>query len=200
MSSRISIQQYISPSEPVGAQVGDEWYDSVRGILYKRTLIRGTIGWANTGVSLSDDTTTNSSLFYPIMAQVSASGAYAPSTVSSTKLNFNPSTGTLNATNLNSLSDVNAKEQIHTIESALDKTLALRGVEYILKETKQHQIGVIAQEIEQIIPQVVSTSTDGRKSVSYGNIVGLLIEAIKEQQDQIKELKQTINTLVHKDH
>jgi diacylglycerol kinase family enzyme len=90
------------------------------------------------------------------------------------------------------LSDVNAKKDIHTIEGALEKTLALRGVDYVLKETQQKQVGVIAQEVEQILPEVVSTSSDGTKSVSYGNIVGLLIEAIKEQQKQIDELKKLL--------
>ena len=55
-------------------------------------------------------------------------------------------------------------------------------------ETEQ-KIGVIAQEIEQVLPQVVAEDDNGMKSVAYGNIVGVLIEAIKEQQKQIDELK-----------
>ena len=54
-------------------------------------------------------------------------------------------------------------------------------------------VGVIAQEIEKILPEVVSTNDRGLKTVSYGNIVGVLIEAIKEQQVRIEELERKIN-------
>ena len=77
------------------------------------------------------------------------------------------------------------KSDIKTIDNALDKVMNMRGVSF----TKQAEkgIGVIAQEVEKIIPEVV---TDGEyKSVAYGNMVGVLIEAIKEQQKQIDELK-----------
>lgn len=165
------------------------------------TYLRGDRTWATvfTGATLSDDTTTNSDAYYLAMS-TSASGSWTSAYVSSTKLYFNPSTGQLSATNFNSLSDINAKEQIATINNALEKVLALRGVEYVLKDTKQKQIGVIAQEVEQVIPEVVSTSNNGIKSVSYGNVVGLLIEAIKEQQTQIDQMRQTINMLLEKDN
>jgi hypothetical protein len=92
-------------------------------------------------------------------------------------------------------SDIRLKENIHTIENALDKVSALRGVSFDFKETKQKQIGVIAQEVEKIIPEVVGENPDGYKGVQYENIVGLLIEAIKEQQKQIDELKEKINEI-----
>jgi hypothetical protein len=92
-------------------------------------------------------------------------------------------------------SDVNFKTNINTIGNALNKVNALRGVSYnrIDTETDKLKIGVIAQEIEEILPEVVSTDKDGVKSVAYGNIVGLLIEAIKEQQVQIDELKKQLS-------
>ncbi len=92
-------------------------------------------------------------------------------------------------------SDERLKENIHTIENALDKVSALRGVSFDFKENKQPQIGVIAQEVEKIIPEVVGENPDGYKGVQYGNIVGLLIEAIKEQQKQIEELKEKVNEI-----
>ena len=88
-------------------------------------------------------------------------------------------------------SDEKLKENIKTIENALEKTLNLRGVEYDRKESGEHQIGVIAQEVEKIIPEVVYEN-DGTKSVAYGNLIGLLIEAIKEQQNEIDELKKRL--------
>jgi len=86
---------------------------------------------------------------------------------------------------ITAFSDERLKTDIETIDNALDKVMNMRGVSY----TKQAEkgIGVIAQEIEKVLPEVV---TDGEyKSVAYGNIVGVLIEAIKEQQKQIDELK-----------
>ena len=95
-------------------------------------------------------------------------------------------TGTITASgDITAFSDERLKSDIETIDNALDKVMNMRGVSY----TKQAEkgIGVIAQEIEKVLPEVV---TDGEyKSVAYGNIVGVLIEAIKEQQKQIDELK-----------
>jgi hypothetical protein len=90
-------------------------------------------------------------------------------------------------------SDVRVKENIFTIDNALDKVLSLRGVEYNKIGETDKSIGVIAQEVEKIIPQVVRDDEEGMKSVAYGNMVGLLIEAIKEQQKQIDELKAIIS-------
>jgi hypothetical protein len=89
-------------------------------------------------------------------------------------------------------SDERLKTDIKTIEQALDKTLLLRGVEYKRFETEPDitKLGLIAQEVELIVPEVVRTSEeDGLKSIEYQNLVGLLIEAIKDQQKQINELK-----------
>ena len=88
-------------------------------------------------------------------------------------------------------SDERIKTNIKTIENAFDKTLLLRGVEYndIRIEPEKTKIGLIAQEVELIIPEVVTTGDDGMKSIAYQNLVGLLVEAIKEQQKQINDLK-----------
>ena len=93
-------------------------------------------------------------------------------------------------------SDIKLKKNIKTIENALDKVLNLRGVEFDRIDSNEHQIGVIAQEIEKIIPEVVhySKETD-TKSVAYGNITAVLIEAIKEQQQTINSLRTEIEEL-----
>ena len=88
---------------------------------------------------------------------------------------------------IDSSSDLKIKTNIKTIENALDKVLKLRGVEFDRVDKNERQIGVIAQEVEKIIPEVVHG--DNLKSVSYGNLVGLLIEAIKELKKEINELK-----------
>jgi len=92
-------------------------------------------------------------------------------------------------------SDAKLKKNISTITNALDKTLKLRGVEYDRIDTNDHQIGVIAQEIESVIPEVVVDGIDGIKSVAYGNIIALLIESIKEQNDIINKLQQEVKIL-----
>ena len=84
-------------------------------------------------------------------------------------------------------SDEKLKENIQTIENALDKVMNLRGVEYDRKDSGEHQIGVIAQEVEKVIPEVVYG--DEIKSVAYGNLIGLLIESIKELTEKVERLE-----------
>ena len=87
-------------------------------------------------------------------------------------------------------SDRRFKHNIRTIENPLEIVNKLRGV-YFEKDGR-NSTGVIAQEAEDVFPEVVHTSPDGLKSVAYGNTVGLLIEAIKAQQEQIEELKRQL--------
>ena len=94
---------------------------------------------------------------------------------------------------IDSASDIKLKTNIKTIDNALDKVLHLRGVEFDRVDSEDHQIGVIAQEVEKIIPEVVHG--DDTKTVSYGNLVGLLIEAIKQQNVEINNLKKIIKNL-----
>ena len=110
------------------------------------------------------------------------------------------SAGTLNVTgNITATGEVTAysdrrfKHNIATIENALDKVVALRGVNY--EKDDRYSMGVIAQEVETVIPEVVYTDAEGMKSVAYGNIVGVLIEAIKEQQQQITDLQKRLDEL-----
>ena len=89
-------------------------------------------------------------------------------------------------------SDERIKSNIKTIEHALEKTLLLRGVEYnnFKIDPDKKCLGLIAQEVELIIPEVVSENEmDNVKCISYNSLIGVLIEAIKEQQQQINELK-----------
>ena len=109
-------------------------------------------------------------------------------------------TGDVTATgNVTAYSDIRIKENVRTVDDALEKVKSMRGVYFDRKDTGKASVGVIAQEMEEILPQVVETEdtrTEGNsdgledlKTVSYGNIVGVLIEAIKDQQKQIDELK-----------
>ena len=90
-------------------------------------------------------------------------------------------------------SDKRLKENVQTIENGLDKVCQLRGVTYNRndQENARKQIGVIAQEVEEVLPEVVLTADDEMKtkSVDYAKITAVLIEAIKELKQEIKELK-----------
>ena len=98
-------------------------------------------------------------------------------------------TGDCSATNFNSTSDESLKANVVTIENALDKVINMRGVNFNWVENSQPGTGVIAQEIEKVLPEVVMENDEGIKQVQYGNIVGTLIEAIKELKAEIEELK-----------
>jgi len=100
---------------------------------------------------------------------------------------------TVNAGTVNTTSDERAKEDITPITGALDKVQQLGGYSFTLKATDEKSSGVIAQEVQKVMPELVQEGAEGLLSVQYGNMVGLLIEAIKEQQAQIDELKQKLN-------
>lgn len=98
-------------------------------------------------------------------------------------------TGTITASgDVIAFSDVRVKKNITTITDALEKVLKLRGVDFDRLDGTP-STGVIAQEILEVLPRVVHTTEEGIFGVAYGNIVGVLIEAIKDQQAQIEELK-----------
>jgi hypothetical protein len=98
-------------------------------------------------------------------------------------------TGTITAN-----SDLTLKKNLLKIENALEKVEQINGYTYEFKEddSKRHA-GVIAQEIQTVLPEIVNKGNDGILGVEYGNISALLIEAIKEQQTQINELKALLN-------
>ena len=155
------------------------------------TFLRGDQTWATvtSGIALTDDTSTNST-YYPLLT-VNTSGSISNANVSSTKLNFNPSTGTLSATVNTASSDARFKDDVIVISNALEKTCQIRGVTYIRNdiEVKTRHAGVIAQEVEKVLPEVIGTDADGYKVVAYGNMIGLLVEAIKELKAEVDALK-----------
>jgi hypothetical protein len=102
--------------------------------------------------------------------------------------NINGSGATLtgNATVGNVSTQALGASGIVTITNALDKVKALRGVYFTRNGETDRSVGVIAQEVEEVLPEVVHTGSDDMKSVSYGNMVGLLIEAVKELAEKMK--------------
>jgi hypothetical protein len=157
------------------------------------TLNRGD-GTTDTVVVPDNNTDTNTT--YTASTGMSLSGTAfsctinTPSEVGLSNLssNGNSLSGSFTASgNITAYSDLRLKSNIETIPSALEKVTSVRGVTFDMHG--ERATGVIAQELEAVLPEAVYDNDDGMKSVAYGNIVGLLIEAIKEQQAQIEELK-----------
>lgn len=121
----------------------------------------------------------------------------------------NPGGSSPNATfngNVTAFSDERLKENIEDIDDPLQKVLSIRGVSFTrndFPDKEKRHIGVIAQEIEKVLPEVVHTcfEKDSKgedieiKTVAYGNIVSVLIEAIKEQNKEIEDLKNRVKIL-----
>lgn len=91
------------------------------------------------------------------------------------------------------------KQDIKEIESPLKLVTQLHGVKYKYKDDKEldkskldERMGLIAQEVEKVVPEVVKEMNDGSKAIAYTDLIGLLVEAVKEQQIQIDELKKLI--------
>ena len=161
-------------------------------------------------VSISTNTTNQSQyLTYAI-----GTGNTTGLGVSLTGLVFNPSTGNLGigtiaatsaltvrgdvlvsgvvtCTDINSTSDIKLKENISSIDNPLDKIIKLEGVNFQWKATGRKTIGVIAQEVEKMLPELIS---DGEtKTVNYNGIIAVLIEAVKELSYKVEELNSQIN-------
>jgi hypothetical protein len=112
-------------------------------------------------------------------------GSFTQANVS-TSLTFNPSSGTLSATIFNSTSDANKKTDITTIVGGLETIQSLRGVSFNWKDTGRPSYGLVAQEVEQIIPALVETDEDGNKTLNYDAVISFLVEAVKELSEKVK--------------
>jgi hypothetical protein len=138
-----------------------------------------------------ENNTTNAS-YYPLFYTSATNGTLPHVYTSASNFIFNPGTGTLTATTFSASSDERLKTDIDTISNALDIVQSLRGVTFNWIDKSlgdKRNIGLIAQEVEKIIPEVVTS--EKYKSVNYGSIVGILVEAIKELKAEIDDLKKS---------
>jgi hypothetical protein len=99
--------------------------------------------------------------------------------------------GVVTATDFNSASDLSLKTNIQSISNPIDKILQINGVTFNWRESNKPSVGIIAQEIEKVFPELVNG--ENPKTVNYNGLIGLLIEAIKEQQKEIEVLKKYLN-------
>jgi len=139
-----------------------------------------------TNITVSAETT--GSTARPIAFLDAAVGSSVQVLTDISELSFVPDTGTLSATDFNTLSDIRFKENVETIEGALDKVDALRGVTYNWKSNGHASVGVIAQEVQSVLPQLV-TEGEEKITVNYNGLVGLLLQAVKELSARVDELE-----------
>ena len=156
---------------------------------------------SNPSLSFIGDTTTG--LFSPGAGQqtfvsvgasvlnINPSGINVTGIITSTSVSTGNvvSSGIVTAQDFDALSDINYKENINTVNNALLKVEQLRGVKFDWKESGSPSYGVIAQELEQVLPELVHGNDP--KTVNYNGIIGVLIEAIKELKAEVEELKNT---------
>jgi hypothetical protein len=100
---------------------------------------------------------------------------------------------------LTETSDITLKENITPLQDSLNKISKLNGVTFNKKTTPElKEIGFIAQEVEEVLPELVTETEEGIKTVAYSRVTAVLVETIKEQQAQIDELKELVSKLAEK--
>ena len=163
----------------------------------------------NNGIYSANSSTINISTAGTQRATFNGNGLKINNGALGVNVNASTTDGRIDASNdivAYSSSDRRWKENIKPIDNALNKILKIGGYEFDWKELSEeerktqhgnegHDIGVIAQEVEEVLPEVVTTRENGFKGVKYDKMVALLIEGMKEQQSQIEELKSEISKL-----
>jgi hypothetical protein len=155
---------------------------TISGIPLGSNLATLTFGTYLTGTSYNGST--------GVTIATNATNSNTPSTIVARDGSGNFTAGTITCTDLNSTSDIVLKKDVNTFENSLSVISQLRGVNFTWKSNDKQSIGVIAQELEEVLPQLVSTSDN--KSVNYNGLIGVLIEAVKELSAEVEELKKKI--------
>lgn len=195
------------------------------------TNASGTLSWASGSVALSDQTA-SATTHYPLIT-TATSGTATAANVSSTKLTYQPSTGSLGSSVLQATggaasssrttgalivtggagisgslyvggdiysfaaSDIRLKENLSKIDNSLEKLLKISGYQYrwnkiaqeMYPERTMQDVGVIAQEVKDIVPSAVAEREDGYLAVRYDKLIPLLIEAVKSLKAEIEDMK-----------
>jgi hypothetical protein len=183
----------------IGTGLSGTSYNGSTGVTIANTGVTSNV--AGTGVSVSAGT----GAVTISIGQSVATSANAQFNSLGIGMAASATAGRIDATNdivAYSSSDIRFKENIKPIENPLEKISKISGNTYDWKEENKiehgyegNDVGVIAQEIEEVLPQLVQTRESGYKAVKYDKLVALLIEGIKEQQSQIEELRNKIEKL-----
>lgn len=182
------------PSAPSATVAGMLWVDTSVSppVLHRRNATN--TGWdalldaAGNLAGIANTAVARTNLGLGTMATKSAAD-YDAAIATKAALSGATFTGVVTAPNFVSSSDVRLKSEVETIADALALVCALRGARFTMEGSRQ--IGVIAQEVEAVLPEVVRTDADtGQLSIAYGNITGLLIEAVKELTARVAALEE----------
>jgi hypothetical protein len=147
-------------------------------------------------VVIDDVGATPNASYYLTFVDNTSTNPIAALSVSSPQLLFNPFEGTLSAPNFNSLSDRRAKTNIRELGYGLKDVLKMKGQKFEMISNNKTSIGFIAQDLKEIIPEVVDQNSEDFLGVNYQILASVLVEAIKEQQAQINELKALVAKLI----
>ena len=149
----------------------------------------GTLSWASGALTVTDQT--SSATTHYVGFTLSSSGSTTALNVSSTKLTFQPSTGTLSTTILTESSSAVLKENFNPIDNALEKIMELTGWIYDRKDGSQiREPGLVAEQVYPVIPNVVTLDANGNPAgINYSRFSAYLIEAVKSLKQEINELK-----------
>jgi hypothetical protein len=155
----------------------------------------GTLSWAAAGATIT--ASSSSSTFYPTLS-ASTSGSFTTAHISSTGLSFVPSTGVLTTSGgFVESSSIVLKENVNPITNALDSIMSLVGVTYDRRDGSKHnEAGLIAEAVDQVLPNLVSHREDGTaEGIYYSKLTAYLVEAIKTLKAEIDPLKEEIRKL-----
>jgi hypothetical protein len=155
---------------------------TISGIPLGSNLAALSFGTYMTGTSYNGST--------GVTIATNATNSNSPGTIVARDGSGNFTAGTITCTDLNSTSDIELKKDVTTFENSLEIVSQLRGVNFTWKQNEKQSIGVIAQELEEVLPQLVTTSDN--KSVNYNGLIGVLIEAIKELSQEVEDLKSNL--------
>ena len=145
------------------------------GLTFSAVSLGSAFNVSKTDIRSNEDNSTDAN-FYPVFV---SGTSYVEPNISTSKLMFNPSLGRLTASEIVNTSDENLKKDVHTIENPVDKINQLRGVDFVWKESDEKSMGVIAQELQKVFPELV-VEENNKLSINYNGLVAVLIEAVKE--------------------
>lgn len=157
-----------------------------------RSGFSGSAGPSNV---LNATDTTATGTYYPVFVDTAGTNTTPRIRSTATAFSFNPGTGEVSAVDFNSLSDLTLKTNVQGIENSWHIISQLRPVSFDWQHVGKSSFGFIAQEVEKIIPTVVSTSEQGAKTLSYLQIIPLLVAHVQEQDKTLKQMMDTIKQL-----
>jgi hypothetical protein len=153
----------------------------------------GTLSWTGKSIAVANNTTDSNTNF--VLFSSVSSGNLVTSRVSTSALTFQPSTATFTCTNLSAgsiteTSSIALKENIEPIENALDSILKLSGVTYDRKDSQVHEAGLIAEWVDEVLPDLVTKDANGNAvGIKYSKLSAYLIECVKSLKQEIDSLK-----------